>query len=108
MAKNDDSKLFAFLGVFLPLIGFLIVLLAKKKDRYAMFYAKQGFVLFLVWVAAMIVSWILVFIPVLGWLLNFLIWIGLLVLWIIGLVYSLSGKEKEIPVVGQFAKKFNF
>jgi len=36
-----------------------------------------------------------------GWILNVL----LLVLWIIGVIYSLSGEEKEIPVIGVFAKK---
>jgi len=30
--KNDDSKIWAFLGVFLTLIGFLIVYLTKKDD----------------------------------------------------------------------------
>jgi hypothetical protein len=35
MSKKDieDGKVFAFLGVFLTIIGFLIVLLAKKENK---------------------------------------------------------------------------
>ena len=31
----------------------------------------------------------------------------LLIFWIIGIVYSLSGEEKDIPIIGGFAKKIN-
>lgn len=104
MAKdNSDSKLFAFLGVFLTVIGFIIVLLTKKEDKYAMYYAKQGLILFIVWIIAWIAMIILAFIPFLGWLIDILLWIALLILWIIGIVYSLSGTEKPIPVIGHFA-----
>tara|TARA_Y100000031_G_C8160303_1_gene356652 strand:- start:518 stop:850 length:333 start_codon:yes stop_codon:yes gene_type:complete len=107
MSKKDveDGKVFAFLGIFLTVIGFIIVLLAKKDNKYAMYYAKQGLVLFIAYVIAAIVNMILAFIPFIGWLLMLVIWIGLLVLWVFGLVYSLSGEEKEIPLIGQFAKK---
>ena len=48
MAKSDgNSKIFAFLAIFLGIIGFLIVLIAKKDDAYAMFYAKQSLILFI-------------------------------------------------------------
>ena len=103
VTKTDDSKIFAFLGVFLTVIGFLIVYLAKKEDKYAMFYAKQGLVLFIAWVIAGIAGMILFFIPFIGMLL----YLVMLVLWIIGIVYSLSGQEKAIPLIGNFAEKIN-
>ncbi|MFC1741153.1 DUF4870 domain-containing protein [Nanoarchaeota archaeon] len=99
----DDGKAFAFLGVFLGIIGFIIVLLAKKDNKYAMFYAKQGLVLTIAWV----ILWVIGIIPVLGWIISFLGSILLLVLWIIGWVYALGGTEKEIPLIGQFAEKIN-
>jgi len=37
----EEGKMFAFLGVFLTIIGFVIVLLAKKDNKYAMYYAKH-------------------------------------------------------------------
>jgi len=33
--------------------------------------------------------------------------IGLLVLWIIGIIYSFSGQKKDIPLIGELARKLN-
>ncbi len=101
---EDDSKLFAFLGVFLPLVGFIIALLAKKKDKYVMHYANQGLVLFIAWVIAAVV-WM---IPLIGWfILGPICYVILFVLWIVGIVYSLSGEMKDIPIIGKYARKIN-
>jgi len=108
MSKNDDSKLFAFLGVFLTVIGFVIVFATKKEDKYAMYYGKQGLVLFIAWIIAWIVTVVLAFIPVLGWIIDILLWIGMVLLWIFGIIYALSGEEKPIPVVGGFASVLKF
>jgi len=119
MAKKkkgaDDDKVFAFLGVFLTVIGFLIVMLTKKDSKYAMYYGKQGLVLFIswivAWIAGLVVGAIFGMIPILGWIFSILIglviWGGFLILWVIGLIYSLSGEMKPIPIVGQFADKIN-
>jgi len=69
-----------------------------------MHYAKQGLVLFIAYIVAWVANIILAFIPYLGWLLIWLIWVVLLVLWIIGIIYAFSGEEKDIPVIGNFAK----
>ena len=100
MAKNDNSKLYAFLGVLLTVIGFIIVYATQKKDKYAMFYAKQGLILFLFWIIVAIVGWI----PIIGWILGIIGWILLVIAWIIGLIYSLSGEQKDIPVIGVYSK----
>ena len=111
MKKNnkevEEGKPFAFLGIFLTVIGFIIVILTHKKNKYAMFYAKQGLVLFIAWVIVWVVSFVLAFIPFVGWLVSLVLWIGILILWILGIIYSLSGEEKEIPIIGEFAKKFD-
>ncbi|MFH1668556.1 MAG: hypothetical protein ABIA62_01370 [Candidatus Woesearchaeota archaeon] len=99
----DDGKLFAFLGVFLTLLGFLIVYFGKKDNKYAMFYAKQGLVLFIAYVALWAIGWI----PLIGWTIGILGSIFLLVLWVIGWINALSGKEKYIPVIGKYADKFD-
>ncbi|MFC1722692.1 DUF4870 domain-containing protein [Nanoarchaeota archaeon] len=107
MAKHskdiEEGKVWGFLGVFLGIIGFVIVLLAKKDNKYAMFYAKQGLVLTI----AYVILAIIMIIPVLGWIIGMIGWIILLVLWILGWVYALSGEEKHIPLIGKFADKFD-
>lgn len=104
MAKGEsDRKLLAFLGVFLTVIGFIIALAVKRNDKYVMYYGKQGLVLFIAWMIAWVASIILMFVPVLGRLVMMALYVGLLVLWVFGLIYSLSGKMKPVPVIGKFA-----
>ncbi len=106
MAKESDSKMFAFLGVFLGIIGFIIVMLTRKTDKYAMYYARQGLVLSIAWFIVYIIG---AFIPIIGWFVILPIGsILMLILWIVGIVNSLSGKEKPVPIIGRFAEKFIF
>jgi len=97
--KNSDATLFAFLATFLSILGFIIALLAKREDKYVMFYAKQSLVIFLGWVIVGIIAGI----PIIG----FLAFLFVAVIWVFSWIYALSGKEKEVPVIGQFASKFN-
>lgn len=103
MGKADESKLYAFLGVLLTVIGFIIIYATKKNDKYAMHYGKQGLILFF----ASIVAWAFAMVPVIGWILGWAVWVAWVVLWVIGIIYSFSGEMKEIPVIGQFANKIN-
>lgn len=106
MAKESDSKLYAFLGVFLGIIGFVIIMLTRKNDKYAMYYGKQGLVITIAWAIVYIVG---LFVPVLGWFIIFPLGsIAVLILWIIAIINSLSGKEKPTPLIGRFVEKFNF
>ncbi|MDQ7815232.1 MAG: DUF4870 domain-containing protein [Patescibacteria group bacterium] len=99
----EDNKALAAVGY----IGILclIPLLAKKESKFAQEHGKQGFVLFLAWVAI----WILGMIPVIGW---FIIWpLGFIVLTIVsivGLVKALQGEFWEVPLLGKFRSKVNF
>lgn len=102
VGKEQDEKLFAFLGVFLTVIGFAVVMLAKPNSRYAMYYARQGLVLFIAW----IIIYAAGILPFIGWIIRAVGNVLLLILWIIGIVYSLSGKRKPIPVIGQFTGYF--
>jgi len=99
--KEDEKKLYAFLGVFLTVIGFIIVLATRKEDKYAMHYGKQGLILFFAWIIVMFFGMM----PFVGWFFGWIAWIAWLLLWIIGIIYSFSGEIKNIPLIGQFAEK---
>jgi uncharacterized membrane protein len=106
--KTDDSKTFAFVAAFFSIVGFLIALLTKKENKYVMFYAKQSLVIFLFAIVGSIISSIIFWIPGFGWIISKLISLFFTVLWIFSWVYALSGEEKETPIIGNIAKKFNF
>jgi uncharacterized membrane protein len=100
-----NDKIFAFVGVFFTLIGFIVVWLLAKDSEYAMHYAKQGLVVFLTAIVIMVASMVLAFIPIIGGIVGMVARFALLVLWIIGIVYVFSGEQKYIPVIGKYADK---
>ncbi len=107
MAKGqDDGKMWAFLAYLLSIIGFVLVLLLKKDNKFAMYHAKQSLVLFILAIGISIIGSI---IPVIGWFIILPIGnLVILVLWIIGIINALGGKEKPLPLIGGFADKFSF
>jgi len=102
-SKQDDKKLFAFLAVFLSIVGFLIALLGKRDDKYVMFYAKQSLVLFIGFMGA----WVINIIPILGQIISLVMHVVLIILWIIAIINSVSGQQKETPIIGQYADQIN-
>ena len=95
--KNNDKIIFERLAAFFTMIGFLIAILLKRDDKYVMFYAKQGLVLFLASIAASIISWI----PVIGWLFGIFVFI----LWAMTWINALSGEQKNTWLIGDLAEK---
>ncbi len=103
---QDDSKLFAFLAILLSVVGFIIALIAKRDDKYVMFYAKQSLVLFIAGIVVNVLSFLLT-ITIVGILAIPFLWIAYFVVWIIALVNSLSGEQKETPLVGKYSEYIN-
>lgn len=86
----------------------LIPLLAAKESRFARYHASQGLTLLLGQIALGIVGSILVAIfmmitPVLSAIIGFLMWAGMIFLWvlaIIGIVHVCKGEMKPLPLIG--------
>lgn len=95
---NDDvEKNKVLAAVSYLYIASLIILLVKKDSPFVQFHAKQGFVLF-------IASLIAGFIPLVGWLLNIVIFVAVLV----GIISAMKGKWYKMPGVETLAQKINF
>lgn len=108
--KISEGKLWAilsyvFCSVFLWVVPLWII---KPKDKFAAYHAKQALALFIIIVAAYIATWVLMLIPVLGWLLVAFGWIFIVVLWIIGIVNAANDRMVPLPVIGKIADKFDF
>lgn len=107
-----DAKTTAWVS-YLTIVGWIIALVTHNnmnpKSSLATFHIRQSFGLFAVSFAIYIVFFILVFvIPFLSMLL-WVVWIGLLVFWILGLISAFNGEEKPLPVVGPlFQQWFQF
>jgi uncharacterized membrane protein len=80
-------------------ILFLVPLLAKRDSKFAQFHAKQGLILFIVEIIGSLVFWI----PFIGWLL----WLGLVIIAIIGIIKALNGEWWKMPYIYDWSKKIN-
>ncbi|MDD5439310.1 MAG: hypothetical protein PHS37_03895 [Candidatus Omnitrophica bacterium] len=99
--KNEisEGKIYAVLG-YLSILCF-IPLLTKKDNKFALFHAKQGLVLFI----GELALWIIGLVPVLGWFIGY---IGLFIFGIIslvGVIQALMGAYWKIPIVADYAEK---
>lgn len=102
--KVENEKLVAILA-YVFIIGIIWYFVDEKiqKSSLAKHHVQQGIVLTLTSIA---INFVGSAIPVLGWFIilplgNLLVFI----LWIIGIVYALQEKQKNIPLIGQFGKK---
>ncbi len=94
-----DGKFFAIISYVCFLC--IITLILKKDNKFALYHAKQGLVLFVMEVAAFILS----IIPILGWLVGIVGYaIFLLVsLWVI--MQAALGLYSRIPVIADISEK---
>ena len=94
----------SYLGVF-----FLIPMFVYKNSPYTRFHLNQGIVLCILEVAGAIalaiLRAVLMWIPVIGWILigliSFVFGVAVLVLTIMGIVNTVTGKAVPLPVIGQ-------
>ncbi|HOW58243.1 MAG TPA: DUF4870 domain-containing protein [Candidatus Omnitrophota bacterium] len=80
----------------------LVFLLVEQKNAFVRFHALQSLVTFL---GLFIVSFVSGLIPVLGMLLNMLIFLLGVALWIILMIKAYKGERFKLPVVGDFVEQ---
>lgn len=114
-AGAQEDNLVAILS-YLTLIGFIvaIILHGQKKTALGAYHLRQALGFMIVAIVAsvgfMIVSTILAFIPFLGWiaalLLSLALTLGVLALWIIGLLNALNRQMKPLPLIGGYSDQY--
>ncbi|MFA5259329.1 MAG: hypothetical protein WC979_05860 [Candidatus Pacearchaeota archaeon] len=107
LSKEDDRKLFAFLAAFLSIIGFVIALLVKRNDKYVIYYAKHSLVIFIIGIVMGAIGKFLYIFPIIGQIINAAIWVIIIIIWLLSWIYALTGEEKYIPIITEWAKKFD-
>ncbi|MFA4854843.1 MAG: hypothetical protein WC616_05820 [Candidatus Omnitrophota bacterium] len=94
-----EGKFFAVISY----VSFLciITLALKKTNKFALYHARQGLVLFVMEVVAFILS----IIPLLGWLIGVFGYALFLLVSIWGIMQAALGLYCRIPVVTEISKK---
>ena len=91
----NKNKLMAVLAYIGPLV--IVPILLAKDSKFAKFHSNQGLVLFLL----AIICGALSKLKLVGWLFG-LCGTVVVILAIVGIVYALQGRAKELPVVGNW------
>lgn len=101
-AKHEQNMVMAILAYIGPLI--LVSYLLAKDDPFVKFHIKQGLLL----VIGEIATWMLamMFWPL--WPLAQIVNIFLLVLAVVGIIRAVNGEQRELPLIGHWARNFHF
>lgn len=113
---SEQKRTLAFVAYLLSILGWLYVLLFRRKDRLAVYHAKQSLGLTLVALAApaawALGAWLLSWIPLAGPLiaaiafsLVILTYLFLGAAWVTGMVNALQGKTKPLPLLGRWMER---
>jgi uncharacterized membrane protein len=88
-------------GFFCYLLGFItgiVFMVVEKKSHFVKFHAKQSTITFLIlFVISLIIGWI----PIIG----FLVLILSLILWLVLMIKALKGERYRLPIVGKMAEE---
>ena len=107
-ADAEQGKVMSIIA-YIGILCFIPILTGDyKKSPFVKFHTNQGVVLFITVVAANIASWILRIIlgAIRLWslisLVSTVVWIGVLVLVILGIINVVNGRMRPLPVIGKF------
>lgn len=97
----DEGKNMAAIA-YITIIGLIIAYVQnnEKKNAFTAYHIRQSLGIAVTGFALGIIG----VIPILGWLIIIFGSIGLLVLWVMGLMNALNGKIAPVPLLGE---KFN-
>jgi uncharacterized membrane protein len=104
MEHNITDGKNAAIIAYLTLIGLIVAFVMNndKKNAFSTYHIRQSLGLMCTSLALVVIN----VIPFLGWVISIMGFIVLLVLWVIGLMNAINGKEKSIPLLGSHYNKW--
>jgi uncharacterized membrane protein len=99
---TSDDKTWGGLS-YIPIVGLVVLFLQDKASRpFIKKQAVQSVALaVVVFLATLLVGWI----PLIGWLFSFVVWLGFAIYMLMNLIKALNGKDVNIPVITEFVRK---
>lgn len=105
-ATNEDKT--TAIVSYLTLIGFVaaIVIHSSRKTSLGAYHLRQSLGLMITSIALVMVGMIVGRIPFIGWMVDLVLWLGLMVLWFTGLLAAVNGERKPVAVLGEHFQKW--
>jgi uncharacterized membrane protein len=98
-----EDKTVAILS-YVTILGFIAAIFVhqSRKTELGAFHLRQVLGLVLTGV----VGGVCAVVPILGWIVWFLVVIGLFVLWLLGLISALKGDMRPVPLLGEHYQRW--
>jgi uncharacterized membrane protein len=108
-----DANIAAALSYFFGLLSGAVFFAIETDSRFVKFHAMQSMLAsvaaIVIWIVYMVLASILVYIPVLGWLVMLLLWaglaLGMLGVWLFSMFKAFQGERFKLPYIGEVAEK---
>ncbi|MEK6690374.1 MAG: DUF4870 domain-containing protein [Nitrospirota bacterium] len=112
-SSGMEPNLAAALSYVLSIITGVIFFVIEKENKYVRFHAMQailfGAAWIVLWIVLGIVSLGLIFVPIIGWIINAVIYLGLglggFILWLLLMYKAYQGEKFKLPIIGDIAEK---
>lgn len=105
-AKNaSNSNIIAALSYFWILS--VVFYVTNKDDKFVVFHARQGMVLFAISLLVLFVFPVLGLVPFVGFLIM-LVNLALFVAFVVGAIKAYQGEKYRFPLIADIAEKINF
>jgi uncharacterized membrane protein len=106
---TDNGKTVALLS-YITIIGWIVAFVMNNNQKTALgsYHLRQTIMLFVTGLCLYIIQLVLLFVPFIGWLIGLLmilVYIGLAVLWLVGLIAAVNGEMKPMPLIGEKAQQ---
>jgi uncharacterized membrane protein len=102
-AATTEDRTVAILS-YITIIGFIAAIFMHQSDKTQLgaFHLRQVLGLALTGAAGAVCG----VVPILGWIVWFLVVIGLFVLWVIGLLSAVRGDMRPVPILGEHYQRW--
>ena len=112
-SSGIEPNVAAALSYILGLITGIVFLIVERQNRHVRFHAAQSVIasalIVVVSIGVSMISPILALIPIIGWVVVFILTmtltVGTFVLWLLCMWKAYTGDKWELPVAGEMAKK---
>lgn len=95
----EDNKVICALA-YIPVLFFLPLVACPKNSKFAKFHANQGLLVLILAVVCNVVGSLIGLIPVFGTIVWSLLGLLIFGAFLFGLINTLQGKAKELPLIG--------
>ncbi|OGF20737.1 hypothetical protein A2316_02560 [Candidatus Falkowbacteria bacterium RIFOXYB2_FULL_38_15] len=102
--KKDQKSQNTLMALLAYIVFFIPLLTDAKNDEFVKYHVKQGLGLFIL---SIVVGIINSTIPFYFWFIGTILWLGVLVFFVIGIMNALGEKKEPLPLIGKMAEKIN-